>query len=189
MCIGPQDRRAAFTDILQIISTMERQQTFSSTIPMFDAAFRQVAEARCWPYSQEDGQAARCIFFFPFSAESAHWQGSIEVLKSTSHYAVFDRFGRFAIYRRSEAQFGGLVLTNSAEEAIAKLEGLSAVDFLSSVAGLREQIQELEEQQRLLELQTEQLYKFQEELRIGMKDRKYSMLLTALNKIQAWRRR
>ncbi|RYC34067.1 hypothetical protein D3273_02110 [Lichenibacterium minor] len=187
MCITPEERRAAFDEIVTAVQNESDAESFSSIIQAFNAVFQQVNEAHGWPYTQEDGQRARCIFFFPFSSESAHWQGSIEILKSTSHYTVFDRLGKFAIYDRNSPSFGNLVVTNSKNNAIAKLEGLSAVDFLSSIANFSGRIKELEEARRLLRLREKDLMDQLDVLEVKIKNHQNSILNAIRSKFRAKR--
>ena len=186
MCINPQRRQEIFNEIVEALENSRRLGSFSENLEAFEDIFRRVNQANHLQYDQDTGQRAQCIFFFPFSAQSAHWEGSIEILKSTSHYTVFDRHGRFSIYRRAGGRFGPIVITNSPDDAITKLEDISAVDFLSDMEDLKSSMLRLEREKRESLETIESLHERMEVMRKRMDMTTLQRMVATARKTKFW---
>ncbi len=172
MPITPEERRQAFQEVVNKLSDIGNPGSFSKLCIQFDKVFRDVCSSRRLEYSSEAGSGDRGIFFFPFYDDSSFWRHSIEIVESTSQYTVFDRHGRFAIFRKNRDYFGRLIVSNSPEHPIAKLEGRSANSLLSNVFEMMQTITNLQNEVMELKNQNERLVLNNEEKeshRIGVK--------------------
>jgi hypothetical protein len=155
MRINQQQQQAIFAEIERALERLERPDIrgndgFAKNLEKIDKIFRDVNHANNLPYDQEADQQNQCVFFPPFLKEGAPkgpaWQDSVEILRTSEYYIVFDRHGRFSVYHQSEDQFGSCIVTNSRDDAIAGLEGISATNLLFDARRMKREIMSLKEE-------------------------------------------
>lgn len=136
MCAPIHPRNVAFRAIRERLRNVDRAGTFSQNLEKFNQIFKEEVERQRLPYGPDDGNAEVSIYFFPFSAHHPQWQQSIDIVESSRQFTVFDRFGRFAMYKKDKTRFGELLESNSKGDPIAALEGRTAINLLENFARL-----------------------------------------------------